>query len=212
MTGIGKREREYLREGLLKVNDKAKQRARTLEEIGKCRLRAISNDGIIRLLSKYLSRSPQCSASDEPASLLHSAARLELQAMPLTRLFIDLYENEGEMVQVRQRLPERSGFRYYHVRDAPESRGGLLVDVVAHICRAQALGEPGLPTLTNLTNLTNLKEWLLARHRGEAKPDAPWVSADWRRLRDGLAPQQPAEVHAYRLPAFVSLLSDLKIV
>ncbi len=197
LTKIRKRERDYLRQGLLEIGEDAKPRARTFKEIGVRRLRAISRDGVIGLLSQYLD-----SPTDEPgkpASLLHAAAKLELQAMPLTRLFLELYRNNGTMGRAAPNVI----FERYRVREAGND---LLADVVAHLRYAKKLGDKELPTRPRL------KDWLRVRHREEAKPDAPWVREDWRPLRYGLAPQQPPGVHEYRLRAFSSLLSDLEVV
>lgn len=195
LSKMGAKEIEFLRAGLLKESEDAQRRARTLKEIGVRQLRDIHRNGVGGLLSKYLI-SQGSPSNNQTIRLLQDGARLELQAMPLTRLFLYLYRNEGKMTR---RIPNAE-FKPYRVHDDGVP---LLADVKTHLRRARSLGAGELP------EWCDVDDWLLWRHRQEAKPDAPWVCEDWRPLRLGLAPQQPPKIHGYRILAFASLLSDL---
>lgn len=199
LSEFGRRERAWLREALLEDGAAAQIRNSTLRELGGPTLRMVRRAGRpSALLSQYLSRG-QATASNS-ARLLHRAARLELRAMPLTRLFVSLYKNKGN---IAGGVPRQSAFRYLRVREDPKA---LLADVAAHLRHAEALGDPTPPLSKN-----GLVSWLCARHR-EVKADGPWVSETWTVLRAGLAGSSPATEHPYRLSAFASLLADLGVV
>jgi hypothetical protein len=193
---IKTRETRLLRGGLLENGTDAERRKRTKLEIGPRGMRGIRRYGAAWLLKQYLLK-PGIRSS-EPARLLHTAARLELHAMPLTRLFLYIYQHDGRIVA---KVASVSTCHPYRVREPVDE---MLGDVVAHIRRAATLGELRLPH-----SVRGLKMWVLRRHR-EAKAEAPWVDEDWRVLRLGLHPQQPPGVHEYRLGAFASLLHDLE--
>jgi len=120
--------------------------------------------------------------------------------MPLTRLFLYLYQHKGI---IAGSLSRRSSFRAYRVR---EDSPGLLADVAAHLRRASSLGDE-IPPL----GLSALTEWLCQQHR-LAKADAPWIDDRWRPLRLGLQPKSGPNVHGYRLTAFAGLLHDLEMI
>ncbi len=203
LSEIGPREIKYLCNGLLEEGCDNPKRRQTFQEVGVPHWRKIHrNTDVSWLLKEYLPRVPRASTNaGEPGRFLHAAARLELQAMPLSRLFLYLYQHTG---LIRGGIPKISPFRAYRVREAPEE---LLADVAAHLRMATRLG-----ALRWRLNLPSLKQWLLKRHREEAKHEAPWVDNDWHVLRPGLSPQQLPNVHEYRLRAFASLCSDLRLV
>lgn len=198
LSQIRDREMDYLRQGLLENNDDAAKRLQTFKEVGVPQWREIRKNRVDWLLKKYLGRPNPLSKA--PARLLHEAARLELQSMPLTGLFLYLYENNG---LIRGSLPRATQFHPYRARKDPRE---MLADVAAHLRMASKLGSP-LPK-----TLPGLKIWMLRRHREDAKADAPWVDTNWQKLRHGLCPEQMPGVHAYRLLAFASLLSDIGMV
>ncbi len=196
LSEISTRELRYLREGFLEASADAEQRAYSLWEVGKRAWLSVRKRGAIWLLKEHVKR-PERNAP-VPKLYLHEGAKLELQALPLTRLFLFLYRGNGKIQGSLQAGP-------LHVFQIGSSAHQLLADLAAHLRRAQALGEE-IPPLT----LPALKHWVLARHREEAKPEAPWVDDNWRVLRPGLHPRQLPGVHGYRLEAFASLMADIK--
>lgn len=196
LSNISMREEKYLCDGLLQANADAERRAYSFSEIGRRAWKGVRNEGAAWLLAQYI-KSPGRNAS-APAVYLHEGAKLELQALPLTRLFLLLYQSRGK---IRGQLRPGS-FRAFQIGASTEH---LLADLAAHLRRAQALGEE-TPPLT----LAGLKRWVLTRHRQEAKPEAPWVDENWHVLRPGLQPQHPPGIHGYRLEAFSSLMADLR--
>jgi hypothetical protein len=193
------KEQRWLREALLDTNAAGRLRRSTLQTIGKSGWRTVRAGGVERVLANFL---PKRNASGTPCERsLHEAAKLELQAMPLTRLFMHLYLNQGSMTT----RPARHGaFRVYRLRDEPAT---LLADVIAHLGKAAALGDRHWPLRPDA-----LYQFILEWHRVRAKPESPWVDTNWNALRLGLGSQQAQRVHAYRLSAFASLLHDLEVI
>ena len=189
-------ERNGLLEALFKSNDESALRHATFRELGGRALRSAARNGASWVLSEYLPRVR--AQKSEPARLLHEAAKLELQSMPLTRLFLYLYQHGG---LIRGSIPRQSSFRAYRVR---EDSSGLLADVAAHLRKASLLGSP-IPPI----GVQALAQRLCELHR-LAKPEAPWVDDRWKVLRPGLQPQRAPDVHGYRLTAFASILRDLE--
>lgn len=193
-----RKERRWLQEALLEANPDAATRLATFRELGKRGWREVARHGPSWALATYLPRKHV--QGPAAARHLNEAARLELQSMPLTRLFLHLYQHKGAIAGV---LPRQSGFHAYRVR---EDSSGLLADVAAHLRRASLLGDP-IPPL----GLSALTDWLCEQHR-LAKADAPWIDARWRPLRLGLQPKSGPNVHGYRLTAFTGLLRDLEMI
>lgn len=198
LSAIRGYEKGWLYEAVLGSNDVSGHRLATFHEIGARRWRAMANEGVSPVLSRYLSQrnEPQSTA----ARYLHEAAKLELQSMPLTRLFLYLYQHKGAMPG---RMPQHSRFHAYSIPDDP---GRLLPAVAAHLRMASSLGANVPPLQTSA-----LADWLCVQHR-KTKPDAPWVNERWKALRPGLQPQRNPGIHEYRLTAFASLLRDLEVV
>jgi hypothetical protein len=188
------REGSLIAEGLLSETADSLVRARTFKAIGRRLWRDAHGDYAGSILRCHLGR---IDPSNEAAVLLRNAAVLELRALPLTRLFLYLYEHDGA---IPGDVPASARFRCYQVEVEPP---GLLADVGAHLRRAAKMDRGEHIPLGK----TRLLEHLQFRHR-QAKPDAPWVTENWQRLRLGLQPQNPPGVHGYRLDAFASLLRD----
>lgn len=169
LSKIRGHERGWLRKALLESNDASKIRLATFRELGVTAWRAVERNGASGVLSKYLPRAR--AQSSATARLLHEAAKLELQSMPLTRLFLYLYQHTGI---IRGSIPKESAFRAFRVREDPSE---LLADVAEHLRRASRLGAP-IPPL----GVQALAQELCELHR-RAKPEAPWVDERWRVLR-----------------------------
>ena len=198
LSAIRGYEKGWLREALLESNDASGRRSATFREIGPRRWHAIATEGVSSVLSGYLSQNH--AKQGTAARCLHEAAKLELQSMPLTRLFLYLYQRKGAMPRAMRR---HSRFHAYSIPDGPER---LLPAVAAHLRKASSLGASVPPLQTGA-----LADWLCVQHR-KTKPDAPWVNERWKALRLGLQPQRHPGVHEYRLTAFASLLRDLEVV
>lgn len=169
LSGASQLEKKTLREALLEGEEGTRRNA-TLKAIGKTRLRGQHTSMV---LADFLDSR---AFSNSAAELVREAAVLELTALPCTKLFICLYQSGGKLAG---EIPNHTMLQPYRVRDAIPD---LLADVGAHLRRAAKLGGEKLPL-----GLNRLKQFLLERHRRE-KPDAPWVSENWTRLREGLAP------------------------
>lgn len=198
LSGAKNKEIKLLRKALLDENIRdAKIRSLTLKEIGKVKMRQRQRDGIAPLLKSYLVKAKVVNADDSPATLLQKAALLELEALPLTHLFLKTYKEEGAL---KGSIPSKGKVNLYIIRD--DNNRNLLHDIGAHLRKANTLGVKLTPL-----HFEGLKKEVLNRHR-IAKADNPWVDDEWRVLRRGLAPEQPS-IHSYRLQAFASLLSDI---
>jgi hypothetical protein len=197
LSAIRPKERRWLTDALLNSTDEASRRLATRREVGSRALNSIRQTRTVApLLAEYLAK--ELARQNGTSRALHEAAALELSAMPLTRLFFYLYQNEG---RIRGNPALRSRFRPYQVRDT--SPAMMLEDVIAHLQKSAALGSLEMP-LDRAGILTAIYE----RHVA-AKAESPWVSADWRPLRLGLQTKEPRQVHGYRLTAFAELLADL---
>lgn len=130
-------ERRWLREAILESNDESILRRATFRELGIRALRGVERKGASWVLSAYLRRDR--TDGNATARLLHEAAKLELQSMPLTRLFLYLYQHGG---RIRGSIPRQSPFRSYQVR---EDSSMMLADVAAHLRKASSLGMHILP-------------------------------------------------------------------
>jgi hypothetical protein len=191
------REARLICNGLFSATPDAVVRARTFKAIiGRLR-REARGDYAASILRCHLS---WIDPSNEVAVLLKNAAVLELRALPLTRLFLYLYEHDGA---ISGDIRGNARLRCYRVEKEPP---GLLADVGAHLRRAAKMDGEHIPLAK-----ARLFEYLQSRHR-QAKPDAPWVTETWQRLRLGLQPQSPPGVHGYRLDALASLLRDIRML
>jgi hypothetical protein len=196
LSDIRTKECKILRKALLgKGGGTAQKRLKTFEKIGVRKMRQVLRDGVARLLKSYLDTS--INMNDSPAVLLRKAALLELEAVPLTHLFLELYKSAGTL---KGCIPSTGKLSLFQIR--AENKKSLLYDVGAHLRKAKKLGV-NVPPL----QFEVLKKEVLNKHR-IAKADNPWVDNEWRVLRRGLAPEQ-SSIYSYRLPAFASLLSDI---
>jgi len=195
LSKIGDREASSLRRGFFETTDEAGRRLETFREVGTRNWRRVLQHGPAVLLRSYMGQpNPRAKSA---AQLLHEAASLELESLPLTRLFLELYSNAGSLAGS---VPRSGWYRVYQIRETSKE---MLADVAGHLRRAAALGRAIL-----MLSLPCLKAHVLHLHR-VAKADAPWVDQDWRILRPGLKPQRLPGVHEYRLTAFASLLHDI---
>ena len=169
-------------------------RLKTLREIKTTLLKRTGGDPI-KILEQYV-KSPHRRASEEYRNL-HKAAILELTALPLTKLFIHLYNNQGV---IRGSIPPDSKLDLYRVNPQPP---GLLSDLSAHLRLATKLGGEKFEL-----SLPRIKSQILLKHQN-AKPEGAWVDDLWRVIRHGLAPQNPPGIHGFRLAAFASLVRDI---
>lgn len=202
LSVIGRWENRWLREGLMGGNSEAASRRRhTFKELGKSSLRCTIREGSSApVLSQYL----RPRSKTETANVLHSAAVLELEALPLTRLFYHLYRNGNCL---RGRLPASVRLTSpYRLASPKEDIHGFLAAVASHLDCANRMGRPRL-----LHDLTHLKRSLIERH-WRAKADGPWIDEHWGQLRKGLAPKHDPPVHGFRLVQFASLLRDLGVL
>ena len=199
LSDVGGWEARRLREGLMgSGSEAATQRYKTFREVGRpClrRTRQVGSSGPV--LTDYLRSRPKT----EVANILHGAAVLELEALPLTRLFHHLYRH-GDTLRGRLPKPARLFFPY-RLASPKEDLRSFLADVATHLHCAERMGRPRLPH-----ELPHLKQFLIEKHC-RAKMDGPWIDEQWRQLRKGLAPKADASVHGFRLVQFASLLSDL---
>jgi hypothetical protein len=196
VSDLPNRECSLIAEGLFSETADALVRARTFKAIRRRLWRDARGDYAGSILRCHLGR---IDPSNEVAALLRNAAVLELRALPLTRLFLYLYEHDGAILGD---VPASARFRCYQVGAEPP---GLLADVGAHLRRAAKMDRSEHIPLGKARLLDHLQ----FRHR-QAKPDSPWVTENWQRLRLGLQPQNPPGVHGYRLDAFASLLQDIR--
>jgi hypothetical protein len=191
-------EKRHLHEGLLETTEQAKRRNLTFREIGKHLLGCQGPEEVIGPVLRHYLRS---TAKTETARELRRAAMLEMEALPLTRLFYYLYRHGDHLagklpIAKRLQLP-------YSIRPPSKDPEGFLQDIAAHLQRLERLGGPEYPR-----DLEELKQKLLERHYS-AKGDGPWVDDEWRPLRKHLALHGDPKVHGYRLAQFASLLRDL---
>jgi len=191
-------EKRRLRQGLLEDTEDAGRRELTLREIGKRMIGHPGPEAAIVLVLRHYLRSP---AKTEVGLLLRRAAILEMEALPLTRLFYYLYRR-GDHLAGKLRLGQRL-HEPYSIRSPNQDLDGFLRDIAAHLQCLTRLGGTEYPR-----NLEDLKKELLDRHYS-AKPDGPWVDENWGQLRKNLALRGDPEIHGYRLSQFASLLRDL---
>jgi hypothetical protein len=154
----------------------------------------VSHKGLIQL---YLD---EPKSKDAVTTDLIEAATFELHALPLTHLFLVLYNNE----RMPAAIPAHPRFCAFEI---PREQPAMLGGVAAHLRDAEKRCSLPAALQTPIT-VPRLKDFALERHR-EAKADDPWVDENWRQLRRNLMPAALPGVHAYRLSAFASLLADL---
>jgi len=199
LSEIGANEAKYLYRALFEDTKDGEARLATYKAVGKTGWRLVQKAGRKELLKQYLAPP---SSGDNSAAFLHEAAILELEALPLTRLFLELY-NDRTFTGV---IPSKAPFNAFVIRT---TRNGLLSDLAAHLRKAKNLGRDISNELQDPLTFSRVKASILQKHREVAKPDDPWVSDNWEQRRRGLMPSQPPDVHLYRLEAFSSLLADI---
>jgi hypothetical protein len=199
LSEIGANEAKYLYRALFEDTKEGEARLATYKAVGKTGWRLVRKAGRRELLKQYLAPP---SAGDDSAALLHKAAILELEALPLTRLFLELY-NDRTFTGV---IPSKARFNAFAIGT---TRNGLLSDLAAHLRKAKSLGRDISDELKDPLTFSRVKAYILQKHREVAKPDDPWVSDNWEQRRRGLMPSQPPDLHLYRLEAFSSLLADI---
>jgi len=202
ISEIGRKEQKLLRHILLKAEGDAQHRRATYRQIGAPQWRRILREGSPRsLLRQYLRKSSR--NDTQLVKDMKDAAKLELEALPLTALFLNFYKTKSS---VPRRIRTKS-FEIYTVRPDPPA---LFSDVLGHLRRLSRLGGKKYPL-----DIHALRQIVLERHL-EAKADAPWVNQgvgqSWRVMRYGLAPSAGPPIHAYRLTAFASLLRDIEVI
>ena len=200
LSEMSMREARYLYRALFEDTKDGETRLATFRSVGKKGWRLVQNTSRQQLLKQYLAPPLR---GDRTAILLHAAAVFELEALPLTRLFLELY-NDRNFTGV---IPSKARFNAFTIRTTPD---GLLSDLAAHLRAAKLLGRKLSDKLQDPLTFDRVKAFILQRHREVAKPDDPWVDDHWEQLRRGLMPNQPPEVHLYRLAAFSSLLADIQ--
>lgn len=208
LSEMTKRELAQLHVGLLTdMSDSARKRLATFRHIKKIihqrySLASEGTDGADSGLVKDILRHfLYVRGDDDCTRALHEAAVLELEALPLSRLFIFYYKG-NRFTQIRL-IPNARLARPFSMPDPAQDAQGFLKSLATHLVLAERMGRPRFPL-----NLPDLLNGILRQHQ-EAKPDGPWVDENWRALRTGLAPQAAASLHGYRFGPFASLLSDL---
>jgi hypothetical protein len=199
LSEAGRVELKRLRQEFLEADTAEAQRRReTLHEIGKKRMRFAASDGAPRaLLHEYLH---PC-RDNETAKALHDAAVLELEALPRTLLFHFLYKYGDEL---QGKLPNTTKLvSPYSIPSVEDDKTRFLFAIASHLQCAERMGGRVFQR-----DLDGLKRDLFEQHL-VAKPDGPWVDERWRQLRKGLAPENDAWIHGFRLRQFASLLKDL---
>jgi len=202
LSEISRKEIRLLRQVLLKEGGDAEQRRATYRQVGATQWREVFRESSPRsLLYQYLKTDRQ--TDTQVVADLKAAAKLELEAFPLTALFLYFYEKNGS-------IPRAKSVRFRGVFIVRPNPPELFSDVLGHLRRLAQLGGK-----THPLNIAALRSAVMERHL-EAKVDAPWVSqgsgGSWKVLRHGLAPSGGARLHAYRLAAFSSLLKDVEVI
>lgn len=204
LSRAGAYELRWLRHALLESeNEYSQARFRTFKEIGKGLWRTTFEEGSpLPILKKYLSF--QKNHTSEVARLFHKAAVLELEALPLTRLFHFMYRF-GD--RIKERIPAPRQLRKpYELPDLEEDAPSFFSSLSTHLHSAERMGRPHISQ-----NFPDLKKFILDKHY-RAKPDGQWVDENWEQRRRGLAKKSAGMIHGFRLVHFASLLRDLKLI
>ncbi len=201
LSQAGAIERRYLRQALIgQGTDRppdSETRLKTFKSVGTLKWKRVWSGSHTDLIKLYLEESKP---KDDVTADLVEAATFELHALPLTRLFLALYNNE----QIPGVIPAHPRFLAFEI---PREQPAMLAGVAAHLREAEKRRSLPVGLQTPIT-VGRLKDFVLERHR-EAKADDPWVDENWRQLRRNLMPAALPGVHAYRLSAFASLLVDI---
>jgi hypothetical protein len=204
LSKAGAHELRWLRQALLDPNNEHSQtRFKTFKEIGKKLWRAALDEGsALPILRQYLSFQRKHAA--EPAQLIHKAAVLELEALPLTRLFHFMYRFGDRL---KEGIPAPKQLRKpYELPDLEEDARSFFSALSTHLRSAEKMGRPPISR-----HFPELKKFILDKHY-RAKPDAQWVDENWEQKRRGLAQKSAGMIHGFRLVQFASLLRDLELI